>query len=103
MALGRGPRDAEHRGRLLQGTAREETELDDLGFLGMQRFELAQGLIESQELDRIFLREFGQLGEVDSLAVSAAFLGPATTGTVHQDTPHGLGGGGEEMAARVPL
>src|SRR5262249_36292919 len=45
----------------------------------------------------------GQVIEIDTAASAAAFLAALVTGPVDQESAHGLGGGGEEVAAAVPV
>ena len=83
--------------------AREIAELNQLSGLRSVGGQVAERLVQRQQLV-VFVR----LGDVqsvqsDALAI-AAVLGPAfAAGVVDEDATHRLGGSGEEMAATVPV
>ena len=81
---------------------REDAELDDLG---LDRFDLGQplqGLVEGQQV--LVNPGYGRLYlvEVNPGTVTAALESVVTAGVLDQDSTHGLGRRGEEMATAVP-
>jgi Tfp pilus assembly protein PilN len=102
-AVGGAPGDAQKIGCLLLGQAGEETQLDQFGSLGIVLREVGQGLIECEEIVRG--QRFGELDllDVNALPSATAFLSVLATRVFDEDTPHGLGGGGEEMLLTFPF
>jgi hypothetical protein len=103
VLLGGGGGDAERRGRLLDGEAGEEPELDRLGLARVLRFELPEGLVQGEQAVAVPLFP----GRLDLVEVEAATSAPGLAGLlvpgpVDQDPAHGLGGG-EEVPAAVPV
>src|SRR5262245_55035114 len=81
---------------------REVAQLDQFGGLGVDPGQLGEGLVQGQQLFRLF--EGGDILSVAHPDATAAVLQTVfPAGRLHQDAAHGLGGGGEEMAAAVPV
>jgi hypothetical protein len=96
--------DSQRLGGLVEREAGEEAELDQLGPSGVDLRESSQGLVE---VDQVVGR--GVIGhesfEVEGLsAAGASSLEPLpVSGSVEDDSPHGLGGRGVEVASTVPV
>src|SRR5687768_15530886 len=103
MPVGRRSADAQGFGGLLDRQTGEVAELDELGLFGVFFGELGQGVVEGdQVVGRGGEGEAG-LVEVDAAEAAAAFGSGAAAGLLDEDSAHGLGGGGEEMPAAVPV
>ena len=100
--VGGGQGDAQALGRLLQGQAAEEAQLDELGLERVVERELLQGLVQGQELLRGPAGAEGVEVRVFAPPAAAVLLAPLAAGVLDQDAAHRLGGGGEEVAAAVP-
>src|SRR5262245_27794300 len=100
VLLGGGERDAQRGGRLLGGEAGEEPELDQLGLARVLRLELPEGLVQDEQAVAVpLLRGRLDVVEVEPAASAPGLAGLLVPGPVDEDAAHGLGGGGEEMAA----
>ena len=97
-------REAEYFRGLLDGQAGEVAEFDQLAGLRFLGGQCGQGVVEEQQFVRRRLRNQVLAIEVHSLPASAApLLATFVTGAVDENPPHGLGGGGKEVAPSVPL
>src|SRR5262245_54630660 len=97
-----GPGHAEGLGGVLDRQPGEKVQLHDAGGLGVLGGEPGQGLVEGEDLlgrraDRDVL-----VVELDPLPVPAVPEAALAAGTLDEDAAHGLGGGGEELAAAGP-
>jgi hypothetical protein len=61
-----------------------------------------QGTIQCNQAFLDFGRHKGRRVEFEAFSTPTVFGARATSGVVDQNAPHGLGGGGKEMAAAVP-
>src|SRR5262249_54985278 len=103
VSVGRAPGKPQGFGGLSLPEAREEPELHKVRADGVLALELLQRLIERKHVD---IGSFaGNLAEVDldPLTAAAAFETPLVAGAVEDNPAHGLGRGGEEVTAAVPL
>src|SRR5690349_8733185 len=102
MPIGGRPRQAEAAGGLIDGEAGEVAELDQLGGLRILGGQAGEGLVDQQDL--VVRVVDGQVGleQVDAGESLPALAASLSAGVLDQDAPHGLGGGGEEMAPAVP-
>src|SRR5262249_15406938 len=91
VAFGGPANDAQGRGRLIQGKPGEESELDEVGTARVHPGELAQGMVEVEQV--VGWRVVGDEAiEVETPAPAAAApLEPlAVAGAVDEDSPHGF-------------
>ena len=104
MPIGGGPRDALDGGRFVEVQPREVDELHQLGFVGILVGESLEGRVEIQEFVEVFAGhdERRKVVEFDALELAAALEGVFGPGVLHEDPPHRLGGGGEEMCRDRP-
>ena len=89
--------------RFLDGKAGKEAELGHLRRFGIFAGQDRQRLVEVEDGVRIGLGDRLGLREVQALRSPPCFIGLLAAGVVDEDAAHGLGGGGEEMAAAVPV
>src|SRR4029077_7509583 len=88
---------------LLGGEAGEEPELDQLCLARVLRFEQPEGLVQGEQPVAVPLLQRPREGvEAEPAASAPGLAGLLVPGPVNEDTAHGLGGGGEEVAAAVP-
>ncbi len=94
---GRGPR------RFALSQAREIAELHEARADGIIALELLQSHVEREQVDVGTL--VGDLAEIDlqPMAAAPAFEAALVAGPVEDDPAHGLGRGGEEVPATVPM
>src|SRR5262245_23767947 len=77
--------------------------MNQLGCLRMDYGKPGQGLVQGDQILADF-RNGGLLSvEILSCPAAAVLFTFLATGVVDEDTAHGLGGGGEEVAAAVPV
>jgi hypothetical protein len=102
VAVGRDPGDVQCCRRLLNGHPGEVTEGDQPGLDRVELLQPAEGLVQGEQV------VWGQAGrqvsefDLDPLPAAAVFGPLLASGGLHHDPPHGLRGGSEEVAARVP-
>lgn len=83
----------------MSGHAGEEAEFDDAGLPGVAGFEVAESVVEGEEVAGTGF-EGGEEGvEWMARGVGASAGGGAPAGMVHQDAAHGCCGEGEEACA----
>jgi hypothetical protein len=82
--------------------AGEKAELDERGLVRRFLGELVQGVADQQDLLGPVVRQATRFVEFDPLPVAAVLGPPFPPGGVDEDAAHGLGRGGEEVAAAVP-
>src|SRR5439155_372660 len=90
-------------GRLFQGQAAEEAQLDELGFERVMGYELFECLVQGEEF---FVRpglDQGVKVRVGAAPSAPVLDAPFATGVLDQDAAHGLGGGGKEVGPAVPV
>ena len=102
-ALRGGARNAQMLGRLFQRTAGEESQFDNAGLIRMLDFEIPQRIVKRQQVELLVSHGSNNFGQSQPSQSSAPLLRCAPAGAVHQNAPHGLGGGSEEMPAAIPL
>ena len=73
------------------------------GYLGVGAGQPCEGGVDVQHLVETFGSGGGKLVEVQARATAAPFLALLATGVIDEDAAHGLGRGGEEVAAAVPV
>lgn len=106
VAISRGRRDIESGGSLIQGKAREITQLHECRFPIVLRFQCGDGLIESNKIYRRICRNDlgGNLPTIqfNPVPVSTSLDGVSAPCLVHEDPPHRFRGCCEEMATISP-
>ncbi len=103
IAVGGGARDTQDFGRLLDGQAREVAELDQISFHPVLARELCEGFVQRDEICRGRLASQVCIVEVESLPTTAMLEALLVTCPFDENAAHGLGRGGEEMGATVPI
>jgi hypothetical protein len=94
--------DAKSGGRFLDGAAGIESQLHYLGCLVVFSGELGESFIESDDILR-GPADRGHIRQIDTTAVAATAKAFLSAGIFDQDTAHGFGRGGEEVAPIVPV
>jgi hypothetical protein len=103
VAISSCVRNAKCPGGLAQGEAGKITKLDQFGLAGIDFGEPFEGFVESQQIN-VGLRGLDLAWvDVDPLKLAPRFAALLMAGLIHEDAAHGLGSGGEEMAAAVPF
>src|SRR5262245_9599774 len=102
VAIGRGPRDAEHFRRLVDGQAGKELEAHQFGRRGVLPRELRQRVVDHEPVDGGTAAGVGDQVEVDAVTAAAPLTGLGRAGMIDQHPPHRLGRRGKELAAVVP-
>src|SRR5207237_6131240 len=82
---------------------REVAELDQVGRLGIGGGQSHEGGVDVQHIVDAFGSGGGELVEVQANAIATPFLALLATSIIDQDAAHGLGRGGKEVAAAVPV
>lgn len=103
VALHRGGRGADDRGRLGDGQSAEKTEFDDAALLGVDGRETGERVVQR---DQLWGMRCGYLGGClggQPGVKAAAFGGVMATDVIDQDTTHRLGGDAEEMGPALPV
>ncbi len=96
-------RQAQRAGRLFHGQPGKVAQHHDLRAGLVPLLQLAEGLVEGQQ---IVLRRTGRdqtLPELHALPVAAALEAGVPAGLLDEDVPHGPGRGVEEVAAALPV
>ena len=94
--------DAEIVGRFAEGSTAEVTQAHELGHPRVDRGQSVEGLVDREDV--VIGVASGKAVQVDRHLPPRPALGcHAGAGVVNEDSPHGLGGGGEEVAAAVEL
>ena len=103
MSVGRAPGEPKGKCGFALPKARKETKFYKARAARIVTFELNQSLIECEKID--VWRLLGDLAKIDlhPLATAPAFLAPFVACAVNDNSAHGLGRGGEEMTAAVPI
>ena len=86
-------------GDLGDGQPAEEAEVDDLGRPGMRLGQAIEGLVQGDDVQALLLEAGEGLVQGYADALPLALPGVAAAGVIDQHLAHGLGGGGEEVAA----
>lgn len=102
-AIGCAAAKAEHLGGLLVLKAGEKAQLDKGGCLWVVLLQLFQSLVDGQQLVHAVVRNEEVLVEFLALGAAASLVPLLATCPFDQDAAHGLGLGGEEVAAGVPV
>jgi hypothetical protein len=77
-------------------------QLDQGGLPGLLAFELRESLVQGQQVEvRPGARRF-DVGQLFARVLAAGLEGSLMAGAFHDDAPHRLGRGGEEVATAVP-
>src|SRR5262249_21354111 len=98
-----GPGDAGQLRGFLDGEAGEVAEPDELGRGGVFTGEFLDRVVDDQQLIRAGQGNEVRAVQVHPLQTAAPFLASLAAGVVDEDAAHGLGSGGEEVAAAVPV
>src|SRR5215204_7436265 len=85
VALDGGMADAHGLGRLLDGEAAEELQLDDARLVGVERREAFERLVDAEQVEVGALAEAFGLGERDGKLPAAPLLGLYGARVVNQD------------------
>jgi hypothetical protein len=101
-AFSRRDRDSERRRGFGRGQTAEETQLHQLGLGRLFDCKPGQGLVERQDIVRR-LRDLLTILKIDASSSAAMTDCPFAPGRVHENSPHGLRSGGEEVAPVVPV
>lgn len=103
FAFNGGSGNAHYFGGLLNGETSEESELDELSLIRVERLQAVERLIEFVEGD---FRDRGETDAVvdrENLCVATALLRTLVAGVVDENAPHQLGGHAEEVGAALPV
>ena len=103
VAVGRALRQAEAPCRLRQRQAGEDAQLDQAGDQRFLACESGQRRIDGQQVAASLIDGQLSLQQVVPLPAPAVLLGLFASGLIDENAAHGLGGGGEEVAAAVPV
>src|SRR5262249_41370404 len=103
LPVSMGPGNGQGLSRFVDGKSSKQAELGHLGRVGILAAQDRQRLVQVEDLIRIGLRDRFGLGEVQSFAFAAVFFGLLAAGVIDEDAAHGLGGGGDEMTAAIPV
>ena len=103
MSLGRGQGDAERGGSFGHRQAGEESQFHHSALIGLVGCQFGQSLVQREQIQRRRLETRTGGIEIDPLPLAAVFKPALVPGLLDQDSPHRFGGGGEEMAAAVPV
>jgi hypothetical protein len=87
-ALDRGGRVTHHLRGFLHRQSSEESQLDDLGLIGIERLELLQRGIQSDDVDRLLVRDRHGVLEQDFLTRAAAPRRMMLARVIEQDASH---------------
>ena len=101
--IGAAGRDADGGRGLGNAQPREIAELDQFGCLRIGAGQPFEGGVDVQHLVETIGSGGGELVEVQANAISVPFLALLATGIIDENPAHGLGRGGEEVAAAVPV
>ena len=102
-AVGGAAADAQGLGRFLMRQAGEVAQLHEPGRVGVVAFQPAQHLVQRDEVVGTGLGGGEVRGEIDAQPSAAVLVGLLATGLLDEDASHGLGGGGEDVAAAIPV
>lgn len=102
FALDGAFRNAGHAGGFGDRQAAEITELDDAGLERVEPFELFEGEMEIEDIDRGF-GSGGAVGFDAEGGAGAALFGAAGAGVIDENAAHEEGGEGEEVGAIFPV
>jgi hypothetical protein len=83
--------------------SREEAERYQLGGFWGVALELVEGVIEGHDLRGAGIHDAQRLVQFHPDTPAPVLGSPLATGPLHENPPHGLGRGGEEVAAAVPM
>lgn len=86
-------RAAQNAGDLRFGQSGKETQFHDLTETGIQLFQIAQGVIQGKQVGRLASGQCQNFFRGDFELAFRAAGGLATTGVIHQNPAHLLGGG----------
>ena len=100
-ALDGGGRVSHHLRGFLHRQSAEETQLDDLGLICVQRVEFLQGRIQRDDVHRLLVRDRHGVFEQNFLTCAAAPRRVMFAGVIQQDAPHLGGRDGEKMSPAV--
>ena len=103
MAISGCPRNGQGLGRLVQGEASEEMQLNNCGSRRVLFSQLGERFIDSEDRGRIGIAGLRMVLKFYSLALPAMAETAFSAGVFHHDPPPSFGCGGEEMAAAIPL
>src|SRR5262249_5653758 len=103
VAVGRPPGETQAGGGLLLRQTGEEAQLDQLGTRLILLRQPFQRLIDRDHVARRGIVPRRKAVQIPPPPLAAAFETLLVPGAVEEDAAHGLGGGGEEMPAAVPV
>ena len=101
VGLARG--DAEQLGRLRNRQAGEVAQLDESAAPGVVVRQLGQGLVQGEQVVAGLPARRGPTRRGPCVPVRPRAWHGAAPGALDEDAAHGLGGGGEEVSAAVPM
>src|SRR5262245_18221748 len=103
VAVGGSSCQAEGHGRLVERQAGEEAELDQFRTHRVFPGQALEGIVEGDEVLVRGVVHGRQRVQIDALPTAAALETALLLGAVDEEAAHGLGTGGEEVAAAVPV
>ena len=95
-------RDSQRLRRFGSGQPREVPKLDQPSRLGVFGGQPGECRIQREQVVAAIRGRLGDAVEGDTVPVATVLLSSLAPSGFHQDAPHGLGGGGEEVAPVVP-
>lgn len=98
-----GDGDAEGAGGFVDTEAAEEAEFDDLGFAGIDLFELGECVAKCDDFGAFLRGEADGVLDGDGVGAGAAFLAEVAAGVVDEDLAHETGGDAIEVGAGFPI
>ena len=102
VAVGSWSGNSQHGGGLLVGKTGKKPQFHQIGFDGIFRCKLVEGLVERQQvLHRCRCQGVGLL-KIDTVHFTTAFLALPSTSAFNKDSTHRLGSRSKEVTAPVP-
>lgn len=101
VAFDGGGRGIDDGGGFLDGKTAEVAKFDDAGAVGVEGGEFVEGAVEGDHVE-VGIDGEGDGIEIDGNGAIPTLLGIAGAGVIEEDTPHGPGGGAEEVSAVGP-
>jgi hypothetical protein len=96
------PRDFQHFGGFLDAQAAEEPQFHDFGLAGIESRQRFERLVQIHQSAVRFGQGVDGFVQIQPHHSAPALAGSAGPGRIHEDTPHHLGGDGEEMGPVLP-
>ena len=103
VSMGGNARDAKHFRRLFDRHAAEVSQGNESRLDGVLLFQFLQSFVQRDQFLGSHAGWQASDFDINPLQLAAVLDSLLSTGVFHQDAAHGLGRGGEEVAATVPV